>query len=89
MALQIRRHIFFSVGIFDCCYEKHTEERAIFWIKEDGEWSPMNLSVDDRFSNLDYMKYFDENEHILRLPKKEVYKIIQHLIRLNELKALF
>lgn len=79
----------FIVGPFICFIEFMTTSNDVtFWIGE-GDNSPQikDLSQDSKFKNFEWMKYYQSQKKVFEMPLSELYKIIQHLLRVNKLKS--
>lgn len=79
----------FIVGPFICFMELlSTSNDITFWIAGDDDNSPQikDLSQDSNFKSPDWMKYYQFQKKVFEIPLSELYKIIQHLLRINRLK---
>jgi hypothetical protein len=77
----------FFVGHFFCLMELAVKSNNVtFWIAEDESPQLRDLTKDSKFDNFEWMKYYQTEEKVFEIPLSELYKIIQHLLRINKLK---
>lgn len=83
----------FGIGIFCFGIERtrydSDEDEATCWICEGDRGALIRLDLDFRFQDAAWLKYFKVDLVVLEIPFLEVGSVIQHLIRLNNMKCFF